>query len=384
MIRSDFPGKPEGNYRSLSELLAPSARNLLSKNGAELMRQIGLDVIRSVILDVLSGRNLRDSTEMLTRRRIASLNIATLYAFMSGIAESDDFISQLPHLATEQLKTKRIPKADRSLAEWSLGLTEKAFQNVLRDDQSALNEYRDRYIATCDEVVAEYNALYGPLRGTLTLSSGLQAEISWLMMVYLMNTIGAQTLAVRGSEKSAYGKLFERLILGSLLSILGAKYISYPPSEFENVFWLSSRENRRESDATLLYRAGQGVRFDIGFIGRGNTEISLDKVTRFEREIALGRQKFYLATIILVDRIGTGSRIEELAQEVHGKIIQMSANYWPQQVAQVLSETVDLQHPLIGMPQSQVGTFLAQALSTIDITTFLPASIQAPRRSKKP
>jgi hypothetical protein len=73
------------------------------------------------------------------------------------------------------------------------------------------------------------------------------------------------------------------------LHILGFEYVTPPPHKTSRVFWLSSREERRESDATLLYEAGKGVRFDIGFIGRGNPEISLDKVSRFEREISLGR-----------------------------------------------------------------------------------------------
>ena len=36
--------------------------------------------------------------------------------------------------------------------------------------------------------------------------------------------------------------------------------------------------------ASALIKAGHGVRFDIGFIGRRNPEISLDEVSRFERE----------------------------------------------------------------------------------------------------
>ena len=36
-----------------------------------------------------------------------------------------------------------------------------------------------------------------------------------------------------------------------------------------------------------------------------------------------------MATIILVDRIGANSRIERMAEEVQGTIIQMSAGYWP-------------------------------------------------------
>ncbi|NOT61739.1 MAG: CfrBI family restriction endonuclease, partial [Acidobacteria bacterium] len=322
--------KSQTAITNLSELMSPAALRLLSASGVDLVKQIGMDVIRGVVLDVMTGKNLRDSTEVLTRRRIAALNLATVNLFLQGVAHSSDFIEQLPHLATDILARPRLTKAEKWLAQWTLGLTDKGVQNILRDDAGALANYRDRYIETCREVIERHEQEKNQLSGELKLTSGVKAEINWLLLTYLLNTIGAQTLAIRGAEKSAYGKLFEKLILGSLLHILGFEYVTPPPIKTNRVFWLSSREERRESDATLLYEAGKGVRFDIGFIGRGNPEISLDKVTRFEREISLGRSRWFLATIILVDRIGANSRIERLAQGVEGTIIQMSAGYWPQ------------------------------------------------------
>lgn len=189
------------------------------------------------------------------------------------------------------------------------------------------------------------------------------------------STTGAQTLAIRGSEKSSYGKLFEKLVLGSLLHILGFKRVSPEnPESLTRVFWLSSREAKRESDATVLYRAGKGVRFDIGFIGRGNPEISLDKVSRFEREISLGRSKWYLATIILVDRIGANSRIERMAKAIDGTIIQMSMGYWPQQVAQQLNAKLGLRHELVRMNPSRIADYLREELATVPIQEFIPSA----------
>jgi hypothetical protein len=353
--------------------MSPTTLRLLSASGSDLIRQVGLEVVRGVVLDVLTGRNLRDSTEVLTRRRIAALNLATVNLFLQGATRSDDFAKQLPYLAADILTRKRLTKAEKWLAQWALGLTDKAVQNVLRDNNNpdALTEYRDRYIATCHEVIANHEQTYGKLSGVLKLSPEVSAEVNWLLMTYLLNTIGAQTLAIRGSEKSAYGKLFEKLILGSLLHILGFKLVIPPPVQFERVFWLSSREERRESDATLLYEAGKGVRFDIGFIGRGNPEISLDKVTRFEREISLGRSRLYMATIILVDRIGANSRIERLAQEVKGTIIQMSAGYWPQLVAQELHRVLGFEHQLVNMEQAYIEEFLKHELSLVPLEDFI-------------
>jgi len=351
--------------------MSPAALGLLSASGVELVRQIGIDVVRGVVLDVLTGRNLRDSTEVLTRRRIAALNLATINLFLQGTARSKDFVEQLPHLATDILQRQRLTKTERWLAQWVLGLTDKGVQNVLRDDSEALARYRDRYIETCREVIAYHRETAGEMNGKLKLTSGVEAEINWLLMTYLLNAIGAQTLAIRGSEKSAYGKLFEKLILGSLLHILGFEYVTPPLTKLDRVFWLSSREERRESDATLIYEPGRAVRFDIGFIGRGNPEISLDKVTRFERVISLQGSHFYLATIILVDRISTNSRIERLAQEVQGTIIQMSASYWPQQVARELNRVLGFKHKLLNLNQSQIEGFLKKEIQNAPLEKFI-------------
>jgi len=137
------------------------------------------------------------------------------------------------------------------------------------------------------------------------------------------------------------------------------------------VFWLSSRGERRESDATLIYEAGKGVRFDIGFIGRGNPEISLDKVSRFEREISLGRSTWYLSTIIIVDRIGANSRIQQLAEAIDGTIIQMSMGYWPQQVARELSRVLGYRHELVRMKQAEIGQYLRDKMDKVPLEELL-------------
>ncbi len=358
----------------LTELYTKTDLALLSASGSDLVKQIGLDVVRGVVLDILSGKNLRTSTEALTRRRIATLNLATLELFLRGSDKIENFVNQLPNIATEILTKTKISKADRWIAQWILGLTDKAFQNVLRDDPESIYEYRDQYIQICNEVISMRNQEKGLLSGEFSLNGELRAHVNWLWITYLLNTIGAQTLAIRGSEKSAYGKLFEKLVLGSLLSILGFKHILPPPQEYEGVFWLSSRNEKRESDATLLYELGKGVRFDIGFIGRGNPEISLDKVSRFEREITLGRATYYMATIILVDRIGVNSRIERLAKEVQGTIIQMSASYWPKQVVQVLNSAIGFKHELINMEESKIDDYLGNAIAYVPLEQFIGLS----------
>ncbi len=237
----------------LTELISPADLDLLTSSGSQFVEQIGLDVVRGVVLDILTGKNLRDSTESLTRRKIAILNLATVELFIKGTAKSKDFVTRLPNTATDLLTGKGLSKSERWLAQWMLGLTDKGFQNVLRDNPEAIAEYRDRYIQICNEVIAMRKTQKGSLQGEFNLGGKQKAQINWLWITYLTSAVGAQTLAIRGSEKSAYGKLFEKLVLGSLLHILGFKHIVPPPQEYEKVFWLSSRNEKRESDATLLY-----------------------------------------------------------------------------------------------------------------------------------
>lgn len=365
------PNQPNDQIR-LTNLLADETLDLLTANGKTLIKRIGIDVIRSVVLEVLTGRNIRSSTEILTRRRIAALNLSTLQLFLRGSEVIDNFIERLPYIASDILSNRRIKKEERWLAQWILGLTDKGVQNILRDNYQLLASYRDSYIEACREIIAQQAQDYGELSGVVRIGAELHISINWLFMVYLLNTVGSQALTIRGSEKSTYGKLFEKLVLGSLLHVLGFKFQkSGELKNLDRVFWLASNDDERESDATLLYEAGKGIRFDIGFIGRGNTEISLDKVSRYRREIQLGRENWFMATIIIVDRIGERSIIQELAKNIDGTIVQMSAGYWPQRVAKILNQVMGFEHPLITMEQSEIGDFLRARMTDVPLEKFI-------------
>ena len=167
-------------------------------------------------------------------------------------------------------------------------------------------------------------------------------------------------------------KLFEKLILGSLLSILGFSLIDPDKSDrTDRVFWLSQRGSKRESDATVLYRAGIGARFDIGFIGPGNTEISLDKVTRFEREMEHGRQKHFMSTIIIVDRIGEGSRIVEMAKAINGDIVQMSMTHWIKEICNILKTKLGYSHKILKLNDNEILNYIESEMANIDLKQFI-------------
>lgn len=354
-------------YESPLRQYIPKAMiELIGSKGVDVVKRVGVDVVKGVIADVLCGVNLRDSTEVLTRRRIGMVNAATLAFFVRGISDSRRFLEKLPLAAAEGLK-RRPPKHERWLFQWILGLTGKGVQNVLRDSEHALDHYSNRFIETSKEIVERCQAEYGPVAGKLALGKGGEVKVGWDFLLELFCTIGSQTLAIRGSEKSTYGKLFERLILGSVLQILGFKMVDYPPSETKKVFWLSSKLGTRESDATVLLRPGKAIRFDIGFIGRGNPEISKDKVSRFEREIEIESVKYYAATFIVVDRIGEQSKIVEQAKAIDGTIIQMSLSYWPLQLAQKLRERFGYKHEICDLSGAQLETYLRKKVEQLQI-----------------
>ena len=370
-----------GTYEKgpLGNLITPASLKLLTGSGAELIEQIGLDVVRETIFDILTGKNVRDSTETLTRSRITALNLATATLFFKGASTTPDFVSQLPYLASETLARPGLTKQERWFAQWILGLTDKAFQNVLRDDKAKIDGYRDRYIEACKEIIDNYKREYGELIGTLKIvqeakdgqvEESNETPIDWLLITYLLNTIGSQTLTIRGSDKSTNGKLFEKLVLGSLLSILGFTYETMQKIG-EKVFWLSSQSEKRESDATLIYKIGQGVRFDIGFIGRGNPEIVLDKVTRFDHVDELENERFYMATIIIVDRVGENTRIVDMARAIGGEVVQMSNSYWPKDIAILLNRTLGYEHELVNMEQEKIEAFLRAKLNEIPLESFV-------------
>lgn len=355
----------------LSDLLSPDAIDLLSVKGTNLVDTLGPDAIQDVVFDVLVGRNIRSSTEVLTRRRIALLNLALVTLFINGQMQMANFVEALPSLAA-QILTNSPNQTERWLANWAIGLTGKGFQNILRSDNDLLEQYQATYSEISREVIEYFEQQFGSVSGTLTVGDR-QIKLSWLLLLYLLNMAGAQTLTIRGSEKSLYGKFFEKLVLGAMLSVLG---FDYQPADqidrAERVFWLSSAgSDERESDATLLYSPGRGVRFDIGFIGSGNTEISLDKVSRYRREAEIGSTHWFMGTIILVDRVGRRSRIVRLAEAIDGHIVQMSAGYWLRTVAKHLQTIVGFEHPLLTLADADIEPFVREQLANVPLTDFI-------------
>jgi hypothetical protein len=357
--------------KSLTQFIPELGLSLAKYSGNQLIDRVGEDIIKNVVYSILCGGNVRALTEGLTQRRISLSNAAMLIAYLKASKNIKDFQNRLPQLVSNELKLSKLKPEQKIFLQWLVGLTGKSVQNVLRSDHIHLEAYLSDLEKSLKNAIKQSNKEFGDLSGTIVIDKE-NYLINWPTILQLFTAIGAQTLAIRGSEKSMYGKLFEKLILGSLLSILGFKLIDPKKSTKSNkVFWLSQRETSRESDATLLVKPGIGVRFDLGFIGPGNTEISLDKVSRFEREMDFGRKLHFMSTIVIVDRIGEGSRIRDLAKRIDGNIIQMSMTYWVKEICQILKTKVGFNHKILKLSDQDSLEFIKREMEKLDLNKFI-------------
>jgi hypothetical protein len=283
---------------------------------------------------VLLGQNIRTATERITRHRIGLLNSALMQMYIDLHAAGFKPI-EIIDKAYKQYFDKGTTAQEKILLRWMLGLTQKQVQNVLRSDKENWDEYVEMLKSSLKVTVDKSENEMGPSQ--LSYTGEKDSLLSWEWQTILLMTIGSETMAIRGSEKSIYGKFFEKMILGSVLSVLGFE-LSAENTVSENVFWLTSRSEKRESDATLIHSGGVGVRFDIGFIGVGNSEITLDKTSRFAKQIEIDGIPHELRTVIIVDKVGPKSRIIEQASEIDSYVIQMSHDDWPSQMAKVFEE----------------------------------------------
>jgi hypothetical protein len=364
------------NNLTLDDLFPEGGRILLTGGGREFVERIGVEAIRHSILSVMMGDNIRTQTEPLSRRKIAIMSGALIALFLRGHREIENFTDKISGMAVSQLAMRRKrDKATTWVAQWLIGLTQKQFQNVLRSDTEGIKGYVADFEAAIDEAARRCNEEFGDLRmelGFVEDADGQCVELDWKDIARITTAIGSQTLAIRGSDKSMYGKLFERLILGSFLTILGFERVNPQINKkVEGVFWLSDSSDLRESDATLLVKPGRLARFDIGFIGVGNSEISKDKLSRYAREIESEGGRISSTTFIIVDRLPKTGKTQRAAEQIGAEIVQMSMQYWVRELAQRLGERMGIRHKLQTMPDDEIEEYLRNKLAQIQVQDFL-------------
>lgn len=357
--------------KRLSDYIPDLWLQISSASGENVLKRLGDDIVRDIVVAILCGENVRMHTEGLTQQRIALSNAALAVAYLRALSDIPDLSQRLPELVYRELLDAKISSAHRMFLRHLIGLTTKGIQNILRSEPGQFKRYLDAMEETLSYTAKSATSEFGEIHLFARIDTAEHC-LNWRELLQLFTAIGTQALVIRGSEKALYGKMFEKLTLGALLTILGFQIIDPNESALSSgVFWLSERGAKRESDATLLYKPGVGVRFDIGFIGPGNTEISLDKVSRFEREMERGREHYFMSTIIIVDRVGEKSRIVELARQIGGTIVQMSMSLWVQEVAMVLRDKVGFRHEILSLPEEDVPAYLREKIRRIDISAFL-------------
>ncbi|MBQ8889685.1 MAG: CfrBI family restriction endonuclease [Bacteroidaceae bacterium] len=365
---------------TFKNLIPKDSLNLVNYSGKELIDRLGGDIISNVVLSVLRGDNLRNLTEGLTQRRILLMNASLIVTYLKALQSYDDLVENINEIIAGEVQNKRLKlsKAEKQYLFWFLGLTGKSIQNVVRDS-GGFSSYLSSLDRNLSQIADDVEKIYGRLDIQATLpDNGIHQMMNWPSLLRCMLALGAQTLSIRGSEKSMYGKLFEKFVLGSVLTILGGTYINREDTTKNiMVFWLSERQEKRESDATLLLRPGAGIRFDIGFIGKGNPEISLDKVTRFERIMERGGLTHNTTTIILIDTLGDNSRTESMARNIGGYIVQMSGTYWVYELASIIKKEFPFyNHPILSLKKEQSLAYLGKAMQKVDLSLFLSAIVE--------
>jgi hypothetical protein len=378
----------------IDDLFPEKGKLVLTANGKEFIERLGVETARQVILAVLRGENIRAQTEPLTRRRVAIATGAMVYLFAKGWAEVDGFTDKLSTLALEQMDNISQSKKDTFWpAQWLIGLTGKSIQNVLRSNP----ELRQSYIQDFENAVEEAATRCEEDFGEISMSLGYIVDgelrqsinaLNWKDLTRLTTAIGATTLTIRGSEKSTYGKLFERLIMGSVLTILGFEQVDNSQSpKKERVFWLSDSTDVRECDATIRLRPGKLARFDIGFIGKGNPEIMKDKLTRYANEVEQNGKANFSQTFIIVDKMPDTTKTIEAAKKSGSEIIQMSMQFWAVELAKRIKARLGYSAEILSVPEDELSDYMEQKLQPVPILSFLNQTnvkIQAVREEAQP
>lgn len=348
----------------------PIGKSVITTTRTDLINSIGIDGMKDILRGVFEGQNVRDVTEFITQRRLLSSYAAMTNLFVNELSE----LADTPNNYAEAVKMNLIASktSERILSLWLLGLTKKGLDNIVRTEDN-ITDYTKSFASSLIETSRDMSKKFGELTGEISMGNRT-FSLTWQSLLLFCQVIGSQTLSIRGSSKSMNGKLFEKLLLGSLLSMMGFSYLPKPPEkiiEGKKLFWLSNMdENERETDATLCYNK-TAISIDIGFIGKGNPEISLDKVTRFNRYKQIAGLGHEMKTIIIVDTVSKNSDLINKAKRVDGIVLQMSHTDWTIEFAKSICAIFEIKHPLAEISTQSLDGYIRESLKNIDISAFV-------------
>lgn len=256
--------------------------------------------VRKIVLTILLGKNYRILTESAT-----SLEISCYMDWLLSVCHKakneygDNWLTELQKLCSATRKSQEA----KWLRIWLMGLALKTRVNLgIKIDE--IESYLIR-TKTSSDALFENQANATSLQ---LYTNGLTpVMLSIGDSVWLLQVAGAAVLTLRGSKKSAIGKLLEKAIAKACLTALGLN----EGSDFQ-LNLAADTEVDREIDAEISTRRGR-VRVDVALIGTGNQEVSEDKLGRVGRN-----------GIVLVDKLGSNSKVPTNAARagVHLTIIQ--------------------------------------------------------------
>lgn len=356
---------------SLYNEYSEKGKNNIKTSKNDFIDSIGEEETKEIIKNVFIGGNVRDITEFITQYRLLFSYGSMLDLFFKDVSKVNEEIKVYSDNIVSDLKSAN-NATEKLLPLWLLGLTKKGLDNIVRTEEN-IDDYELKFNDTINDAIKSLEKEYGELQGTILLEDK-KIDISWKTISRIMMAIGAQTLSIRGSAKSMNGKLFEKLVLGSLLTILGFEYCPEPTDTFDTnkkIFWLSHMdENERETDATIVNNK-KAVNIDIGFIGRGNPEISLDKVTRFGAYKRIGGINHEMSTVVIVDTVGQNSDLFNKANRVGGKVLQMKNKNWIYEFSSIISEKFDIEDKLKNITENELEQFLDNEFKNICVYDFV-------------
>ena len=280
--------------------------------------------IRQIVTALFMGYNYRLYTEGQTRHELLEsyLRLLEVHKLLPEGSGDEEWI------AAAQTE---IEKADKNLALWLLGLTNKTAQNLGVTKTERINYLRE---------ITRHIRQFTQDNPQFTFDDAM-----------LMLWAGASTLTVRGSRKSTAGKTLEQAFVRAGLTILGLRE--------DADYWLNMQrdvEVSREIDVEIASHRGR-IKLEIGLIGQGNQEVIEDKINR------VGPRG-----IVIFDQKGPKSNAWQTAKNQHVGFIQIRNNRPLTELYELLRERVD--EKLIAPPSDAED--LATAVNSLPDELFLP------------
>ena len=237
--------------------------------------------LREATAKILTGMNYRLFYEDITRRTLINA-----YKELTELAKKHPNDDEKWKSAIREMIEKGTPE-DKRLRQWLIGLTKKTAVNL-------------------GIKVSEYPSVFDQMMESIETTQGVQRRDMALLL-----WCGSATLTIRGSQKSKIGKSLEQSIARTALTTIGLKE---ERGDFRlNV--LADGEVDRETDAEIRTPRGF-IRMEIGLIGKGNSEVISDKVSRVDKN-----------GIILMDILPAKSTARQTAEHNRVRLIQLRSNH---------------------------------------------------------